>query len=149
MKLGEISYPKIPRHLARERLGCQLSLQLAKGLSRPTIAESYTIDASSSRESPQRPQRCSRLKFGMEGAEILGGDCQVLGIRFARILQRVVRAGWPRRSLGRLDHPVTISLSAGAAFDENGFLVIRERIATVPRGPPVEVPDTVPEHEEP
>ena len=42
----------------------------------------------------------------------------------------------------------TISLSAGAPFDENVFLVIRERNATVPRHPPVEVPETLPDNEE-
>jgi hypothetical protein len=42
----------------------------------------------------------------------------------------------------------TSSLSAGAPFDENAFMVIRERNATVPCRPPVEVPETVPDEEE-
>jgi hypothetical protein len=44
----------------------------------------------------------------------------------------------------------TISLSAGAPFDENGLVVVRERNATVPRLPAerVETPETVPENEE-
>ena len=66
---------------------------------------------------------------GLEDWEGLNNDIQSLVVRCRELMG-------------------TISLSAGAPFDENGFMVIRKRNATVPRHPPVEVPETVPDNEE-
>jgi hypothetical protein len=42
----------------------------------------------------------------------------------------------------------TIAKTAGIPFNSNQFMEIRERYGTVPRLPPEEVPETVPENED-
>ncbi|GIW91500.1 MAG: hypothetical protein KatS3mg109_1932 [Pirellulaceae bacterium] len=41
-----------------------------------------------------------------------------------------------------------IARRAGVPFDSSRFMDIRERYGTVPRAPPIEVPETVPDNEE-